>query len=113
MENIDFNKVKDAKDEKDILDAVKKIVALQAQIKNPSRDGMINALKDAQSTAGDEIQQIEYSQGDTIPTPWVCFPNQDLYRKLSQYQEGLRQHCIKQIGKKAFEELLKNTEGMG
>ena len=107
MENVHLSKVKDAKDKKDIVDAVKKILALQKQINNPTRDGMINALRDAQATAGDEIQQVEYSQGDTIPTPWVCFPDQDLYRKLSQYQEGLRQHCIKQIDKKAFEELLK------
>lgn len=110
MENFHFNPAKEAKDVKDIEDAVKKIVALQRQINNPTRDGMINALSDAQSTAGKEIQQVEYSQGDTIPTPWVCFPDQDLYRKLSQYQEGLRQHCIKKIGKKAFEELLKTVE---
>lgn len=106
------NIAKDIKDKKDIGDAVKKLCALQKQINNPTRDGMIKALSDAQSTAGYEIQQIEYSQGDTIPTPWVCFSEQDLYRKLSQYQEGLRQHCIKQIGKKAFEELLKRTEEM-
>ena len=76
METFDFGQVKGAKDEKDILDAVKKIVALQKQINNPTRDGMINALSDAQSTAGKEIQQLEYSQGDTIPTPWVCFRDQ-------------------------------------
>ena len=86
----------------------KKIAALQRQINNPTRDGMINALSDAQSTAGKEIQQVEYSQGDTIPTPWVCFPDQDLYRKLSQYQEGLRQHCIKRL-EKSLEELLKKV----
>ena len=110
MENIIFDKVKDDKDKKDILDAVKKIEALQKQISNPTRDGMIKALSDAQLTAGDEILQIEYSQGDTIPIPWNRFQNPDLYRKLSQYQEALRLHCIKKIGNKAFEELLKNIE---
>jgi len=110
MEGNAFSKAKDVQDQKDIMDTVIKFEALQCQIKNPTRDGMINALRDAQSTAGDEIFQIEQSQGDTIPTPWVCFPDQDLYRKLSQYQEGLRQYCIKKIGKKAFEELLKNIE---
>lgn len=109
METFDFGQVKGAKDEKDILDAVKKIVALQKQMNSPTRDGMINALNDAQSTAGKEIQQLEYSQGDTISTPWVCFPDRDLYRKLSQYQEGLRQHCIKKVGEKAFKELLKRA----
>ena len=110
METYDFGQVKGAKDEKDILDAVKKFVALQKQKNNPTRDGMINALNDAQSTAGKEIQQLEYSQGDTIPTPWVCFRDQDLYRKLSQYQDGLRLHCIKKVGEKAFEEMLKKAE---
>lgn len=112
MEKFDFEQMKDIKDVEDISDAVKKIVTLQKQINNPTRDGMINALSDAQSTAGKEIQQLEYSQGDTIPTPWVCFRDQDLYRKLSQYQDGLRQHCIKKVGEKVFEELLKKAVKM-
>lgn len=63
MEKFDFEQMKDIKDVEDISDAVKKIVALQKQINNPTRDGMINALSDAQSTAGKEIQQLEYSRG--------------------------------------------------
>lgn len=110
MEENVFSKAKDVQDQKDMVDAINKIEALQCQIKNPTRDGMINALRDAQSTAGDEIFQIEQSQGDTIPTPWVCFPDMDLYRKLSQYQEGIRQYCIKKIGQNAFEKLLKEAE---
>lgn len=110
MEENVFSKAKDVQDQKDMVDAINKIKALQCQIKNPTRDGMINALRDAQSTAGDEIFQIEQSQGDTIPTPWVCFSDRDLYRKLSQYQEGLWRHCMKKIGKKALEELLKEAE---
>lgn len=110
MEKFDFEQMKDIKDIEDIADAVKKIVALQKQMNNPTRDGMINALIDARFTAGAEIQHIEYSQGDTIPTPWVCFSDQDLYRKLNQYQVGLEQHCIKKIGKKAFEEILKKAK---
>ncbi len=110
MEENVFNKATDTHDIKDILNAVKKIEALQCQINNPIRDGMINTLRDAQSTAGDEIFQIERSQGDTIPPPWAFFPDKDLYRKLSQYQKGLQQYCIKKIGQKAFEELLKETE---
>lgn len=110
MENFDFDKVKDTKDIKDILDAIKKIRALQEQINNPTRSGMINALDDAQSIAREEILQVEYSQGDTVPTPWACIPYEDLYRKLSQYQEGLRQHCIKKVGEKAFKELHEKAE---
>ncbi len=113
MEENFFSKTKDAQDQKDIIDAVKKIEALQWQIQDPTRDGMINALRDARLMAESEIFQIEQSQGDTIPTPWWCFSDQDLYRKLSQYQEGLRQHCINKIGQKAFEELLKEAEEKG
>ena len=101
MENYDFNPAKEAKDVKDIEDAVKKIAALQRQINNPTRDGMINALSDAQSTAGKEIQQLEYSQGDTIPTPWVCFRDQDWYRKLSQYQDRILDNLVVPITNKA------------
>lgn len=109
MENFNINQAKDGKDMKDVADAVKKIMALQSQIKEPTRNGMINALRDAKFTAGVEIQQMEYSQGDTIPMFWDDFSDQDLYRKLSQYQAGLRQHCIKKIGEKALEELLKEV----
>lgn len=107
MENFNLSQAKDVKEVTDITDIVKKIVALQRQINNPTRDGMINALMEAKLTAGVEIQQIEYSQGDTILMPWENFSNQDLYRKLSQYQAGLRQHCIKKVGEKALEEMLK------
>lgn len=110
MEENIFSKAKEIQDQKDMLDAINKIAALQCQIQNPTRTGMINALSDAQSTAGDEIFQIEQSQGDTIPMPWACFSDRDLYRKLSQYQEGIRQYCIKKIGQKAFEALLKEAE---
>lgn len=110
MENLDFNQAKETKDIKELKDAVKKFVALQNQRNNPTREGMITALSDAQSTAGKEIMQVEYSQGDTIPTPWNCFSYQDLYRKLGQYQEGLRQYCIKKFGEKAFEKLVKEVE---
>lgn len=109
MENFDFDKNKDIKDIKDILDAIKKMRALQEQINNPTRSGMTSALSDAQSIAREEILQVEYSQGDTVPTPWACIPYEDLYRKLSQYQEGLRQYCIKKVGEKAFKELQENT----
>lgn len=110
MEENIFSKAKEIQDQKDMLDAMNKIVALQYQIQNPTRDGMINALSDAQLTARDEITQIEQSQGDTIPMPWACFSDSDLYRKLSQYQEGVRRYCIEKIGQKAFEELLKEAE---
>ena len=109
MENFNFSKIKDAKDGKDILDAVGKIVALQQQLNNPTRDGVIWALQDARAVASDEIRQIGHDQGDTILMPWEYFSNQDSYRKLSQYQNGLRQYCIKKIGQKAFEELLKGA----
>lgn len=37
----------EAKDLKDVKDAMNKIQKLRAQMKNPTRDGMIEALRDA------------------------------------------------------------------
>lgn len=110
MDRNNYGEVKTEKDHQDIMNAVNMIVALQQQVNHPTREGMIRALSDAQSVAGDEIRQIEDFQGDTIPMPWSCFLDHDLYRKLSQYQEGLRQHCIKKVGQKALEELLKEAD---
>lgn len=107
MENFNLNQAKDVKDVTDIAAIVKKIAALQRQLNNPTRDGMIAALADANLTAGTEIQQIERSHGNTVWMPWACFSDQDLYGKLSYYQTALRQHCIKKVGEKALEEMLK------
>lgn len=107
MENFNLDQAKDIKDVIDIADVVKKIVALQRQLNNPTRDRMIAALADANLTAGAEIQQIEQSHGNTVWMPWACFSDQDLYGKLSYYQTALRQHCIKKVGEKTLEEMLK------
>ena len=41
----------EAKDLKDVKDAMNKIQKLRAQMKNPTRDGMIEALRDAKMSA--------------------------------------------------------------
>jgi len=79
-------------------------------MKSPSREGMIKALSEAKEAALIEIISVELSQGDNRPMPWTQFKNEDLYRKLSQYQSGVKDHIIRKIGKKAFDELLKSKE---
>ena len=45
----------EANDLKDVKDAMNKIQKLRAQMKNPTRDGMIEALRDAKISALIEI----------------------------------------------------------
>lgn len=97
-----------AKDAKEIEEFIKACRKLQEQINNPTRDGMIEALSTAQGIAGQEITELEISQGDIYPTLWLNFQDGDLYRKLSQYQQGLYNHVVKKLGGKATKELLKD-----
>lgn len=98
---------KNQENQKDVLEAIENIKKLQAQRQAPDRNGMIDALQDAKNKAPLEITALEFSQGDTHWMPFVNFSDADLYRKLSQYQQGLEAYCIEKIGKIAFDELMK------
>ena len=67
----------------------------------------IDALQDAKNKAPLEITTLELSQGDTHWMPFTNFSDADLYRKLSQYQQGLEAYCIEKRGKQLFDELMK------
>ena len=99
--------IKNLNDQKDILEVIKKIKKLQAQRQIPDRNGMIDALQDAKNKAPLEITALELSHGDTHWMPFTNFSDADLYRKLSQYQQGLETYCIEKIGKQLFDELMK------
>ena len=106
MENSD--RLSETKEEKETVELlVEKYFKLQTQINNPTRSGMIDALSDAQNVAWQEITTLEQSQGDIYPMPWTSFQNMDLYRKLSQYQQGLYNHAVNKLGEEAFKKLLK------
>ena len=94
-------------DAKEIMDAIKKLKALQRQQQAPDRHGMISALSDAKQTAPLAITVLELMQGDTKLMPWDNFSDADLYRKLTQYQQGLKNYCVEKIGAKMFDELMK------
>lgn len=104
---VEFQSWKQIEEEKEIMDAIKKIKELQRQQQCPDRNGMISALSDAQQTAPLEIIMLEKLQGDTQRIPWNYFPDADLYRKLAQYQQGLANYCIGKTGKQLFDELMK------
>ena len=99
--------IKNSEDKKDVLEAIKEIKRLQALKEMPERNSIIDALQNAKNKAPVEITALEFSQGDRYLMPFVNFTDADLYRKLSQYQQGLEGYCIKKIGKKAFDELMK------
>lgn len=104
MEN--FERLSETEEAKEATELLEKYIKLQAQINNPTRFGMIDALSDAQKVAGQEISMLERSQGDIYPMPWASFENPDLYRKLTQYQQGLYNHAVNKLGGEAFKKLL-------
>lgn len=94
------------KEQKEVMDAIKKIKELRRQQRFPNRNSMISALLDAKLTAPLEIAALEFLQGDTRWMPWNEFSDADLYRKLGQYQQGLTNFCVEKIGKQLFDELM-------
>lgn len=96
---------------KDVRDAIDKIKKLQKQIDHPTREGMKKALSDAKASALVEIIATEISQGDTNFMLWDQFSDADLYRKLPQYQQGLRNFCISKVGQHTFEQMMNTKTG--
>ena len=88
----------EANDLKDVKDAMNKIQKLRAQMKNPTRDGMIEALRDAKMSALMEISALEMAQGATSWAPFSAASDSQLYALLGQYEQGLKLHCIAKIG---------------
>lgn len=107
MTEQDIKDLKEIKDNEELLDIVEKIIKLEHQMKFPDRNGMIEALSDAQSVACNEIvQNIQQRGGNVCPKPWNAFLDQELYSMLPQYKQGLINHGFAKIGKGAFEKLM-------
>lgn len=94
------------KESKEIEEFIKAYCELKSQIKNPTRDGTIKALSDAQKVAYNEIAALERSQGNIYRKPWSDFSTRDLLRKLPQYMQGLNNHAVKKFGEETFKHLL-------
>lgn len=104
---VEIERREQAKEYKDIIDAIKKIKELQRQQQCPDRNGMISALSEAKQIAPLAITALELLQGDNRLMPWDSFSDADLYRKLGQYQQGLANYCIEKTGKQLYDELMK------
>jgi hypothetical protein len=100
---MDFQEVNKQKEIEDFIKAYSKIMA---QIKYPSRDGMIDALREALTVAQFEIRTIEISQKETKSTPWENIANDELYRKLAEYRQGLYNYAVKKFGEEMIDKLL-------
>ena len=96
----------DPKELKEIEDFTKAFMKLETQKRNPTRDGMIDALKDALNVAPVEIRNVESSRNETTPTPWENIPDNILYAKLSEYQQGLYQHAVNKFGEEQIKKRL-------
>ena len=102
-----FETFSESKESKEIDDFIESFFKLQAQINNPTKDGMIEALSGAQKIAHQEITKVEKNQGDVFYMPWSCFQEKELYRKLAQYQQGLYIHAVNKFGEEVVKKLLK------
>ncbi len=100
----------EANDLKDAKDAMNKIQKLRAQMENPTRDGMIEALREAKTSALIEISALEMAQGATNWAPFSTASDSQLYALLGQYEQGLKLHCIAKIGEKAFDEQMNEIQ---
>lgn len=102
-------RMKEAKEAEEVHDLICNYLKLQDQLKNPTRFGMIEALSSAQNVARKEITDLEIQQGDIYHMPWAAFQDSDLYRKLTQYQQGLYRHAVNKLGEEALKELLNQS----
>ena len=101
-----FEKLNDTKASNEIEDFIKAYFELENQIKNPTRNGMIKALTDAQNVAYYEIAALEKEQGNIYRKPWSDFSTRDLLRKLPKYMQGLNNHAVNKFGEETFKHLL-------
>lgn len=101
-----FEAFSEFKESKEIDDFIESFLKLQAQINNPTKDGMIEALSGAQKIAHQEITKVEKDQGDVFYMPWSCFQEKELYRKLTQYQQGLYNHAVNKFGEEIIKKIL-------
>ena len=106
----DFEKISQFKEGKEIEEFFKAYSALEKQIKNPTRDGMIKAFTETQKIAYNEIAALEKRQGNVRPKPWSNFSNKDLLCKLPTYKQGLYNHAVNKFGEEIFKKLLKEHE---
>ncbi len=102
--------IQDTKKQKEMADFLKAYTELAKQRKKPDRYGMIQALSDAQNVAFTEITNVEHQQGDVIPMLWSEFSDQDLYRKLTQYQQGMIDSARKKFGEELAKKLLSSPQ---
>lgn len=100
--------IQDAKKQKEMADFLKAYTELAWQRQNPDRNGMIDALKDALKVGWSEIKTVEASRGETMLIPWEQIPNDILYAKLTEYQQGLLNHALNEFGKEYINQLLQN-----
>ena len=106
MEIKDINEIKDIKEKEDF---IKTFMKLEAQRRNPSREGMIDALKEALNVANCEIRDVEKSRQEIKPTPWEEIPNEVLFGKLSEYQQGMYHHAVNKFGEEVVKKLLEQS----
>lgn len=84
-------------------EALKRIRELDAQIADPSREGMLAALQASRKMAPLLIGLQEVQNGGVSLEQLDKCTDCVLYQKLSLYRIGLENYCIGQVGRGEFE----------
>lgn len=103
---MDIQEIQKLKEQKEVIDFINAYSKLIKQRQNPSRDGMIDALKDSLKVGQTEIRNDELSRGETTPTPWEQISDQLLYTKVLEYQQSLIHHAVSKYGEEIVKKLL-------
>ena len=98
--------MKKEKDDSELIKLACQVSRLRALQGKTDKQSIIRELSLAQFIASDEIIEEERKDGDIYSMPWNQFSDVDLQRKLRQYETALRKKGMKDIGKRAFEELV-------
>lgn len=94
-------------DDKDLIDALKKIVELQRHFRSTDKKAIKKALLEAKKIASKEITALEWRNKETVQVDLEKLPLPQLHRKIHQYQNGLKEHCLLKLSQKELEEYLK------
>lgn len=94
-------------DDKDLVDTLNKIIELRKYYKSTDKKAIKKVLLEAKKLAPQEITALEWSNNETHIVDLEKIPLEHLYRKIRQYQKGLKNHCLIKISEEKIEEYIK------
>lgn len=99
--------IKEVSNEKDLVDSINKIIELRKHLKSSDKKAIKKVLLEAKKIAPKEITALEWKNNENVIVDFAKLPLKQLYRKILQYQNGLKLHCLNKVSEAEFEKYLK------